>query len=201
MHIIQTFATVDFINVISDSIQPHKHKNSLPVWLLARVLHHLNHLVPFALPLTPPPIFLSVFLLCFPCSPFSVSYISTLFLLLPHHWVSPPCQLTQPLQGAVAVDLRFHGQLVGRRQLGQIVEGVGEGRMAAVVSHTPTDNAAATNGAATGTFPATCKQGGSRGELGGVVHTGSTLWRDRNGHRQRKMRRRWEKKGEGGYDK
>lgn len=67
---------------------------------------------------------------------------------------SPRPPLTQPLQGAVAVDLRFHGQLVGRRQLGQVVEGVGEGSVAAVVSHASSQDAAAT-AAAAGTFTAT----------------------------------------------
>ena len=44
--------------------------------------------------------------------------------------------------------------------------------MAAVVSHATADDAAAT----TGTFTAARNQGGSRGQLGGVVHTGSALW-------------------------
>lgn len=48
-----------------------------------------------------------------------------------------PRSLTQLLQGAVAADLGLHGQLVGRRQLRQVVEGVREGGVAAVVSHAP----------------------------------------------------------------
>lgn len=94
--------------------------------------------------------------------------------------------LTQPLQGAVAVDLRFHGGLVGWRQLGQVVEGVGEGRVAAVVSHAASHDAATQ----TGTFPAAGEQGGSGGELGRVVHTCSALWRERDAQTgERKVRR------------
>lgn len=63
----------------------------------------------------------------------------------------PPPRLTQPLQRAVAADLGFHGGLVGRRQLGEVVEGVGEGRVAAVVPHAPSHAAAAPVGTFTTT--------------------------------------------------
>lgn len=84
-------------------------------------------------------------------------------------------RLTQPLQGAVAADLGLHGRLVGRRQLGQVVEGVGEGRVAAVVPHASSHDDAAANADSSGTFTAAGHQGGAGGELGGVVHSGSTL--------------------------
>lgn len=84
--------------------------------------------------------------------------------------------LTQLLQGAVATDLRLHGQLVGRRQLRQVVEGMREGGVAAVVSHAPRQDAAAA--AAAGTLPAARQQLGPRGELRGVVHTGPSLCKE-----------------------
>lgn len=61
----------------------------------------------------------------------------------------------QPLQGAVAVDLGFHGCLIRRRQLGQVVEGVGEGSVAAVVSHASADDAATGDADNAGAFTAT----------------------------------------------
>lgn len=97
------------------------------------------------------------------------------------------CGLTQPLQGAVAADLGFHGQLVGRRQLGQVVEGVGEWRVAAVVSHAASHDAAAADPART--FTATWEQGGSGGELGSVVHPGSTLWREKRPQKEKKKKK------------
>lgn len=80
-----------------------------------------------------------------PTSLFSLSFTFSCPSLIPF-------SLTQFLQRAVATDLRFHRQLVGRWQLGQVVEGVREGRVAAVVSHAPSQNAATTNAAATGTL-------------------------------------------------
>lgn len=85
-----------------------------------------------------------------------------------------PWRLTQPLQRAVAVELRFHGCVVGWWQLSQVVEGVRERRVAAVVSHAASEDAAA----ASRTFAATRNQGGPGSELGGVVHAGSTLLRE-----------------------
>lgn len=87
-----------------------------------------------------------------------------------------PQRLTQPLQRAVAVDLRFHVCIVGQWQLSQVVEGVRKRRVAAVVSQ---DAAAA----ASRTFAATRNQGGPGSELGGVVHAGSTLLRERKTER------------------
>lgn len=135
-----------------------------------------NQLVPLSLSLHPS-LFVSLVL------PFPSHAFHSLSTSL-HH--CPPLQLTQPLQGAVAVDLGFHGGLVGRRQLGQVVEGMGEGRVAAVVPHAASNNAATADAART--FTATWKQGGTGGQLGGVVHTGSTLWgeTERDGRRDRK---------------
>lgn len=80
-----------------------------------------------------------------PTSLFSVSFTFSCPSLI-------PLLLTQFLQRAVATDLGFHSQLVGRWQLGQVMEGVREGRVAAVVSHAPSQNAATANAAATGTL-------------------------------------------------
>lgn len=88
---------------------------------------------------------------------------------------SPPPGLTQLLQGAVAVDLRLHGHLVGRWQLGQVVEGVGKRRVAAVVPHAASHEGAATDADPSGAFAAPGDQLRPGRELGRVVHTGSTL--------------------------
>lgn len=88
------------------------------------------------------------------CSPISLKFSSPVYFYSPHIPQSPP-YLTQLLQGAVAADLRFHSQLIGRWQLGQVVEGMGEGRVAAIVSHAPSHDATTTNATATRTFAAT----------------------------------------------
>lgn len=82
------------------------------------------------------------------CISTPLNFFLSIFLIPTHPLFSH--QLTQLLQGAVTVDLRFHGQLIGRWQLDQVVEGMGEGRVAAIVSHAPSHDATATR-----TFAAT----------------------------------------------
>lgn len=108
--------------------------------------------------------------------------------------ISQHLPLTQLLQGAVATDLGLHGQLVGRRQLRQVVEGVREGGVAAVVPHAPPKDAPAATAA--GTLPAARQQFGPRRELRGVVHTGPTLCREVKSGGERCRRKEWTREKE-----
>lgn len=76
------------------------------------------------------------------------------------------------------------------------MEGVGgEGGVAAVVSHSPSEDAAADAASAAGAFDAARNELGPRRELGGVVHTGATLWRVEE-MRKKKRGEEMEKVGE-----